>query len=243
MKYRAVILVLASNNNQLYKNYRKIWKSYMNIDPSIRVFFVYGKLDENLEYYDKYSDLIFPDIQESYPVFVKKTIEAMKIIYSNFTFDFFIRTNLSTFWDFNKLHLQLNDLPTKNCYSGDGPLDGSSYNKNGFYLSGVDTIVSSEMIEAIITNEHLIQYNIVEDMAMGKFFNGILGAPMLPNRICFFEDIISVTEIFKIDERINDAIANNKNHYRIKTKTENRTEIDFFIAKCLLQKIYNILLI
>ena len=44
--YRAVILVLASNNNQIYKNFRKIWKAYMNIDSSIRVFFVYEQITE-----------------------------------------------------------------------------------------------------------------------------------------------------------------------------------------------------
>lgn len=235
--YRAVILVLASNNNQIYKNSRKIWKAYMKSDQSIRVFFVYGKLDVELEDYDITSDIIFSNIAESYPVYIRKTVEAMKIIHSNMTYDFFIRTNLTTFWDFEKLHLHLNELPTKNCYSGDGPL--------GYYLSGTDTIVTPEMIHAMITNEHLVDFNLVEDGAMGKFFNGILGAPMLPNRICFFEDIISVNEIdkiYKIDERINDSIKNNKTHYRIKTLNGNREEIDFFIANYLLQKIYNITL-
>jgi hypothetical protein len=238
--YRAVILVLASNNNHIFKNCRKIWKAYMKSDPTIRVFFVYGKLTESLEDYDNTSDIVFPNIEESYPVYIKKTIEAMKIIHSNTTYDFFIRTNLSTFWDFGKLHLQLNELPQRNCYSGDGPLDGSGYNPNGYYVSGTDTIVTPEMIDAITKNEHLVNFKLVEDGAMGRFFNGVLGAPMLPNRICFFEDIGSVSEIGKIETRINDAIQNNKNHYRIKTLNENREEIDFFISKYLLQKIYNI---
>ena len=45
--YRAVILILASNNNTIYKNCRKIWKQYMNVDPTIKVFFVYGKMKSN----------------------------------------------------------------------------------------------------------------------------------------------------------------------------------------------------
>lgn len=238
--YRAVILVLASNNNPTYKNFRKIWKAYMRTDPSIKVFFVYGKLTEELKDYDRESDLVFSNIEESYPVYIKKTIEAMKIIHSNVRYDYFVRTNLSTFWDFNKLHIHLNELPTRNCYSGDGPLDGIGYNQNGYYLSGVDTIVTSEMIHAIISNEHLVDFNLIEDCAMGKFFNGVLRAPMLTNRICFFEDIISVNEIDKIDSRINEAIQNNKDHYRIKTLKGDREKIDFCIAKILLQKIYKI---
>ncbi len=92
----------------------------------------------------------------------------------------------------------------------------------------------------MICNEDLIKFDIVEDAAMGCFFNGIMGAPMLPNRICFFEDIISINEINKIEHRINTAIKNNKNHYRIKTLNGNREEIDFLISKILLKKIYNI---
>jgi hypothetical protein len=238
--YRAIILILASNNTPVYKNCRKIWKEYMNIDPSIKVFFVYENIteEEKLDDYDKESDIIFPDIPKS--IFIKKTVEAMKLIHQSFTYDFFIRTNLSTFWDFKNLHLHLNELPTKNCYSGDGPLPG--YNSNGFYLSGTDTIITPEMIDSIIKNEHLVDFQLAEDAAMGKYFHKFLGVPMLPNRICFFEDITSINELDKINTRIDNAITNNKDHYRVKTLNGNREEIDMFISKQLLKKIYNILL-
>jgi hypothetical protein len=237
--YRAIILVLASNNNQVYKNCRKVWKKYMKSDSTIKVFFVYGKIlkSDALDDYDETSDIIFPDILESYPIFIKKTIEAMKLINLKLTYDFFIRTNLSTFWDFKKLHLHLNELPSKNCYSGDGPLPG--YNSNGYYLSGTDTIVTPDMINSITVNEHMVDFGLVEDAAMGKYFHGVLGAPMLPNRICFFEDINSTNEVDKINSRIDDAIKNNKDHYRVKTLNGNREEIDFFILNKLLEKIYN----
>lgn len=103
--YRAIILILASNNNIVDKNGRSIWKKYMNIDPSIKVFFVYGKLNNELVDYDPTCDLIYNDVNESYPVFIHKTIKAMETIHTLFTYDFFIRTNLSTFWDFTPLHI------------------------------------------------------------------------------------------------------------------------------------------
>ncbi len=238
--YRAVILILASNNNEIYNNCRRIWKLYMNNNPLIKVFFVYGCLN-NLENYDETSDIICLDIPES--LFIAKTIYAMKLIHESLSYDFFIRTNLSTFWDFEKLLLHLNDLPTINCYSGDGPLNGWTYSPNGFYLSGVDTIVTPEMIESIINNSHLLKYNVPEDMAMGMYFNGILKAPMLQNRICFFEDIKDIYEINKIQDRILEAKNNKKDHYRVKTLHINRVEIDMFIYKELLKSIYNISLI
>ena len=236
--YRAVLLVLASNNNEIYKNCRKIWKLYMNIDPTIKVYFVYGRLSEPLNDYDSESDLVFNDIPETYPVYIKKTIEAIKIIDSNITYDFFIRTNLTTFWDFKKLHIHLNELPTKNCYSGDGPLP--DYRSRSFYLSGTDTIITPEMIKSMISNEHLVDYKIVEDAAMGKFFHVILGVPFLPNRICFFEDINSINEVEKINNRITEGINSNKDHYRVKTLNRDREAIDLFIYIRLLDLIYNI---
>jgi len=106
----------------------------------------------------------------------------MNIIHSKITYDFFIRTNITTFWDFKKLHLHLECLPTKGCYSGDGPLQCGGIK----YLSGSDTIVTPEMINSIIKNSHLVDYKLVEDAAMGKYFNGVLGVSMLKSRICFF---------------------------------------------------------
>ncbi len=234
--YRAIILILASNNNIVDKNGRDTWKKYMNIDPTIKVFFVYGKLNNELTDYDPTCDLIYNDVSESYPVFIHKTIKAMETINSLFTYDFFIRTNLSTFWDFNKLHLHLNELPTSNCYSGDGPLPG--YTSAGYYLSGTDTIVTPEMICSIVENKHLIRYEMVEDAAMGLYFNGVLKAPMLPNRICFFEDIDN-NNIDIIDERIMNAIKNNKDHYRVKNK-DMREIIDLVVYNNLLRIVYNI---
>ena len=236
---RGIVLVLASNESQITRNARKVWKQYMNIDPELKVFFVYGELASPLEDYDASSDLIFPEIKESYPVYIHKTIEAMKVIHSKYTYDHFIRTNLSTFWDFEKLHLHLNDLPTRNCYSGDGPFPG--YTSSGYYLSGTDTIVTYEMIDSIVNNTDKVNYNIVEDAAMGLYFNGFLNAPMLPNRICFFEDITSITDESKkqIEDRITDAIKLNKDHYRVKSFV-NREQIDMVIYDILLNKVYNI---
>jgi hypothetical protein len=98
------------------------------------------------------------------------------------------------------------------------------------------------MIKAIIHNNHLIDYNLVEDAAMGLFFHYTLGAPLLANRICFFEDIISIKENEIIDKRIITAIDNKKDHYRVKTLNNDREETDLFIYYRLLYFIYNIVL-
>jgi hypothetical protein len=236
-RYRAVVLVLASNDSPTYRNARSVWKKYMHVDARIKVFFVYGTLATPLDDYDESSDLVFQSIPESYPVFIAKTLEAMQVIHASTHYDFFIRTNLTTFWDFERLHLHLDVLPTSNCYSGDGPLPHHD-NHNDFYLSGTDTIVTPEMIESMIQNRHLVEFDRVEDGAMGKFFHGVLGAPLLPNRICFFEDITSEDERV-VRERIETAMSRNTDHYRVKSIWANREVVDLFILKQLLLRIYN----
>jgi len=231
MHYRAVMLVLASNNNEVYKHCRQVWKKYMHVDPTIRVYFVYGHLSEPLEDQDEY-DLIYP-FHGGYPISIDRTVAAMRDIHTKVTYDFFIRTNLSTFWDFEKLHLHLNELPRRGCYSGDGPLPG--YNAKGFYVSGTDTIVTPEMIHAMIHHLRWIDFHIVEDAAMGKFFHGILKAPILPSRIYFFEDVTSVED--PVEERIDLARSQNKDHYRVKNVDR---RMDAHIYKVLLQKLYNL---
>lgn len=237
--YRVIMLVLASNNNDIYKNCRKVWKKYMNIDPEIKVFFTYGKQtpESPLEEYDEKTDLISEDVEESYPVYIHKTMNAFMHIHANYTYDYLVRTNLTTFWDFENLHKHLDILPKTECYSGDGPLNVMGYDVNGTYLSGVDTIVTYNMIQSIVTNKELVDYNIVEDHAMGKYFSGILKVPMLPNRICFFEDIIPKDDILP---RIKNSKINNIDHYIVKSIV-NREENDLYVYKQLLNTIYNII--
>ena len=234
--FRAVILILASNYEQ-DKMYREVWKQYMFKDPKFKVMFIYGKSDNVLTDYNPDHDIISEHTKEG--LGISKVLEAFKLIEARYTYDYFVRTNISTFWDFEKLHNHLDILPKENCYSGDGPLPG--YNTNGYYLSGVDTIVTPEMICSINNNNDKVdkQRN-CEDQAMGLYFNGILGAPMLPNRICFFEDIRRSDQTEMIRNRIDSAIENNKDHYRVKNQCFNRVEIDKCVYIELLNKIYDV---
>ena len=236
--FRAIILILASNFKH-NKMYRDIWKNYMFRDPMFKVMFIYGKTDNKLEDYNEDYDIISKHIPEG--LGISKVLEAFKIIEERFTYDYLIRTNLSTFWDFEKLHKHLDVLPKQNCYSGDGPLP--NYNKYGYYLSGVDTIVTPEMITSINNNNNDVDIRRnCEDQAMGLYFNGVLKGPMLPTRICFFEDITCVNETDKICNRIDDAVKNDKTHYRVKNQNGNREELDKCVYKELLNKIYGIIL-
>jgi len=227
--YKAVILIFASNDLNIYKNLRKIWKKYMYLDPSIKVFFVYGKTSEEdkIEDFDNNSDIYFPNIQES--VNLQKTVEAMDKIHNEITYEYFIRTNLSTFWDFKKLHNRLIHLPKSNFYSG----------IKGFcseieFVSGTDIIITPDLVEAILKNKHLIDYNITDDVSLALLLNKNLKVPIInyPGRF----DIISIHSINE-NERINQLIKESNqlekiDHYRVKNEVADRENIDFYFINC-----------
>lgn len=237
--YRAIILILASNESQITKNARTIWKQYMNVEPTFKVFFVYAQLFEPLVDRDD-SDIVFDNIREG--LTFHKTFHAMKYIDKHFSYEYFVRTNISTFWDFKNLKKHLDILPKSGCYSGDGPFSIRELNHSCLYLSGSDTIVTKEMITSLVSNPEKINFDLIEDQTMGHYFNGVMGIPPLPNRICFFEDIHNVDEYTQkiIENRINTSMENNIDHYRVKSKNNNRCFIDYFIYIILLEKIYNI---
>ena len=227
--YKTLILILASNNNNVYINCRKIWKKYMNLNKNIGIFFVYGKLSEPLEDYDSHSDLVFDNIPENY-LNIDKTIAAFEILNLKYNHDYLIRTNLSTFWDLNKLEMNSEKLPKEKCYYGDGPLP--TYDHRGYYVSGTDTIVSRDLIYKILENKEKINYTIIDDQSMGLFFHVYLKTPIIVSNMCFYEDI----QNYKLEY---DKINNNIDHYRVKNII-NREYNDLFIYRFLLKKIYNI---
>lgn len=234
--FRAVMLVLASHNNSVYINARRVWKAYANRCPQIKVYMVYGKTV--LADFDPVQDLVYEDIEENYcPGMLKKTIRAMEQIQCECTFDFFIRTNISTFWNFDMLLKTLETLPATLCYSGDGPLGSPPH-----YLSGTDTIVNPYMISLLVENKDSLDYYISEDQAMGKFFHGILGAPMIPSKIHFMENFTTMDGDDVIIKSILTGITEGKDHYRVKNNgtLEERTLIDGNIYKKLLKHIYGI---
>ena len=230
--YKLVILVLSSCNTPFNK-FRKIWERYGHLFPEIKTHFIYaGKDNSN----PLSSDLVFKDIKDSYPMNIERTLKGFKYIESKYNYDFLLRTNLSTFWDFERLLNNLNNLPTEKCYQGNGPLPPWLPFEERYYLSGVDTIVNKRMITGVITRHTELDMNIEEDGAMGKFFHKILNAPMIKSNIYFMEHFIDRNKQ-QILKEIELAKTLNCDHFRIKS-VSNRGTIDPFIMETLYEHYY-----
>lgn len=237
--YRAILLVIASSNLPVYRFFRQLYLTYLNTNPHIKVFLVYGNsFDSNRED----CDIIYDDLREQPGLSVIiKTIRAMEFIDANYSYDYFIRSNLSTFWDFEGLLATLKALPKEWCLAG---------SRLGYipppFIVGTGMIVTKNMVKELINQQDIVKNNpeltcigrnIGEDRLLSNFFSENLGVSILPtNSIYNIEDLTSVDPI-KIMEKINKGRAQNADHFRIYNRFD-RARIDPAVGNLLCEVYY-----
>lgn len=252
MKYKAILLVLASEDidvsifkkikpewKPLYPFMRKVYESYMYEHPEIKVLFVYGNGTTcNYENYD----LVYNVEENLYPGMIHKTMNAIQYINDNFDYDHLIRTNLSTFWDFNKLSDRLDKLPKINCVTGT-PVnikdkDGNLYS----YTSGFDLIMSRDVAEKIVPHKDEIIASRVwldmEDLALCNAFEKYADCRFNDYGIRNDVSIMTMNEYSEDTYKARKADADSKNidHFRAKTRTDRN--VDKIVLQKLLLDVY-----
>ena len=237
-KYKLIILVLASYDYEVYKKLRKVQLEYYNLNPDVRVFMVYGNLPpEN----PGENDLVFYDIEENYyPGMITKTVRAMKYIEENYDYDFMLRTNISTFWDFNTLLQRIETMPKENCFTGNLRTCTYKKQKSPSYVAGVNLILSRDLVKKIADNEDIVcSVDLPEDWVLSQYLidQGHTPKHTSPRAIRFMENYEHPLDIDSVYRDIEDAKKNNQDHYRIKNK-RNREIVDPQIANILLYEYY-----
>ena len=235
--YRAILLVLASDTGPIYTFFKKVYESYMDVNPNIKVFFVYaGKVS----FTPNDHDLIYPEVKESpiQPHSTTKVINAMEYIDNNYSYDFLIRTNLSTFWDFDSLLKRLDTLPTAFCLSGRlGGLPPP-------FVTGIGMIISQDIIPEIIKHKELVNISwdkqyIPEDRLISEFFTNYLKVQIVPANNAYFIENLTTPDINDIMlAAITKAKILKRDHFRVKNLVD-RISIDTAVMKILLKEFYN----
>ena len=134
------------------------WKRYMNLYKNIDTFFI------QCNEIEAFNNVINCKCKESYrPGIFQKTIITLNLLVNKY--DFYIRTNLSTFVDFATLTKKLNTLP-KNI-----PIfTGGGCNKAN-WVSGTSIILNNNTCQLISKNGFLDKYfksNSPDDVLLGK---------------------------------------------------------------------------
>ena len=243
--YRCIILIIASNDTEYYKNARKVWKKYMNINPNVKVFFVYEELSSPLEESDS-SDIIYGHINTNLTsnTILVKTLTAMYAIDKYYSYDYFIRTNISTFWDLNRIENLLKECPKTACYAGGHDLSPFLIRGETNIListplySGVCIIFTPDIVKNILNNINKLNYNLPDDIALGLYMSKTECNTMTYNSKAYYEKYEPMDN--SIINEINMAIKNNYVYYRV--KNNNRELTDSMIYNHLLKYVYNMYL-
>lgn len=184
--YNIIILVIASKL-QIYDFFKSIWTKYDKTHPNIRVFYVYGventgtstgvdKVNQNeLEIIDN-ADLVFKNVKESLiPGCLDKTIKALEYIDTNFTYNFLIRSNLSSLWRFKELHDYVENKSNNNNNNALNVYEGitGTHNKTIKFVSGAGILMSQDVVKNILKNKERINYGLIDDVALANLVSNL----------------------------------------------------------------------
>ena len=93
------MLVVSSDTEPVYDGHRKLWLSFMNSNPQIECYFIqYRDGPQAIK-----GNTFWLTGKESFPAILTKTIDSIDFFLQKDKYDFIVRTNLSSLWNFNKL--------------------------------------------------------------------------------------------------------------------------------------------
>lgn len=196
--YKAIIVVIASEDKDvkntryviprllpewrpLYSHLKNVWEQYCDSEPLLKTVFVYGGGIK--DFIPRRHDWIYENVEENnHPGMIIKTLKAFEDIDQLYDYDFIVRTNLSTFWDFPRLLNRLNSLPTEKCLCGT-PIRMHDTEKNLLdYIAGYDIIISRDIIKQLVAHSPDVLnqevFCMLEDLMMctaaAKYVDGVV---------------------------------------------------------------------
>jgi len=220
---RLVALVLA-NDNAEYNEMQRLWRIYMNKHPNITSFFIKYK-EDLIEDVMINEDVIFIKGNETMiPGCLDKTIRSIEFLLKNMDFDFILRTNMSSVFDFKKVYGLLNENIE---YSG---VINYYNNKQNKYVSGAGILLNKKTCIELIDTKMSLNYNIVDDIAIGELLTKKESIIITPLTRCeafnYKDNLMLITQ-----DTIKDFY-----HFRCKSDGKHNTTIE--IMKKVIELIY-----
>lgn len=178
---RIMNLVLFSHSDEydtMYKLTSPYYKKH-NIDTLYYTF-----SNTIIDDYEVHDDILYIKGTESkIPGILDKTIKAFEYIQPYLDkYDYVVRSNISTIINFDLLKEQLMKTPIE--YGGglvfnlqwlhpeSGVIDKTHWNKK--FASGTSIILSNSLVKRILDNKQYIQYDLIDDVAIGVLIHDYL---------------------------------------------------------------------
>ena len=162
------MLVIASYGEPVYTRHRSRWMNYIQSHPDVDVFFLEMGLIDGVV-----GDTFYTKGVETRSGIIIKTRRALRHFSG---YDFIVRTNLSSIWNFKGLIAFLNTLPITNVYCG-----GINWIDGMRYVSGSGIIMTPDVAKKVAETPRYT--NIIDDVDIGYIMRGLSIHPIPYTRI------------------------------------------------------------
>lgn len=157
---KTLVLIISDDSQAVYAPHREVWRSYMGSDPHYECYFITHRPD--ISEPCVVNDTFYAVGQEGFASILKKTADAMEYFLSRGTYDFVIRTNLSSVWIFRNTTALLETLPRSALMYG-----CLSNVFNIPYVSGAGIIMTPDVCQHIVRGWSTAQRQDYDDIAIG----------------------------------------------------------------------------
>lgn len=146
---KVLVLIIASNTNEIHTEQQNIWRQYMNSHPNVDCYLLKSFPDLPTPYAFLDKNLLAIRMQETYENIYFKTQSAFRVFKPIlYKYDYVFRTNTSTFLLFDRLLEHCKTLPATNICSATPNMPFE--NLNQFIPSGCGFLMSPDVVEKLI---------------------------------------------------------------------------------------------
>lgn len=166
------MLIISSDSDPVYVEHRKVWSTYMNSNSQIECYFIqYRDGPQEIE-----GNTFWLNGSESFSAILTKTLDSLEYLSKNY--DFIVRTNLSSIWNFKVLVDHLETLPKEGVYNG-----FIGHFNNFQFASGSGYIITPDIAQLLLQNRKIAEAcPELDDVAVGYTLNKLNINPSIGRR-------------------------------------------------------------
>jgi len=249
---KVLMLIIATDIFLLYRNLISILRAYLPFyKGNVEYYFLHARPEEDSVWkgtendYKIIDDCLYIKGQETFrPGILDKTIKGMKIFNLD-NYDFFIRTNLSSFFVLDKFLQFLSIMPRRNFYCSQALSWTLTETGEKFYGSGSIIILSSDCAKFLCRDDCVFEgkEKDFDDIVIGRelWYRGGYKLYDLP----FTYNIFDITETPHIQQAA-DSVPENTIYIKVRNdkvntpRVDKRLIFDTEVLRIFLRKYYNL---
>ena len=210
-KHKILYLIIYNENTPYEVEMKKALERYVYNFNNIDTYFTSLKQLKKIDYIIDGRTIYINGKESFIPGVLHKTIEALKLIVKDDTYDFMIRGNISTVIDFHKVIELLSGV--KNNIYASGYMIVPKKNNNFKYASGTSIILDKHSLRFLLDHLKKMNYGVIDDIAIGRIMTinkgvSYIGFPGFKINTKAFEDVTFFRN--KSKNRMDDVVRMNK---------------------------------